>query len=323
MGRRESHELQLEWDTQTKSWPREDVTSIGGIDFNLGMLAEDLGSQLWAQFHALAEEEERSGEHLASVDCCSPELAAILKDCIPHRNGYRDTLSRCLGEFTRLVASELVHSGEIEYEVCFGRVAGQPSSSPRGALLRYVPHKSLVRVGREFFQVVPERREFGQRETVVSVAGDRIIGFLPPISRRTALSRARAALRAIDQARQNWMQEPATGQGGNFRDVHRRYNIAVARATRDLGWNGRGLWNELSADYHYVSRHLRWKRFGIEVRDRILANIAECFRRIGKTFGENPKLIVRNLPTIQDVEEAEAKLRTDKTRFDVLLNRVS
>jgi hypothetical protein len=83
------------------------------------------------------------------------------------------------------------------------------------------------------------------------------------------------------------MQESSSRRTGeDFSEIHRRYIIAVARATRDFGWNGRGLFTEHSADFHFVTRELRWRRLGIEIRDQILADLGECFRRIGKAFGE-------------------------------------
>jgi hypothetical protein len=319
MGRRADRELQLEWDGQTISWPTQNVQSLIGMDLNLVMLGEDLGMQLWGQFNKLAEVEERSNVAFAVIEDCSADLAEVLAACLPDHDNYRRPLAGRLREFVRMVATELVHCGKIDFEICLGREVNKPGSKPRAAMLRYVPRDSLIKIGRECFQVIPEQKEISQRQKVVSVSNERVCRFLPPIGRRAALAGARASLPRIGESQHRWMLERMSRRGGeDFGEGNRSYKIATARAARSFGWNGRGLFSDEIADFHWAIRELRWRRFGIEVRDQILLDLGECFRRIGKAFGENPRLTVKNLPTLQQVEEAQTKLMAGGTRFDVL-----
>ena len=121
-----------------------------------------------------------------------------------------------------------------------------------------------------------------------------------------------------------WMSRSAVGQSDEvFSQVKRSYDIAVARATADFGWNARQLFQEQTTDFHWITRELRWRRFCIGVRDQMVAAIAQVFAQAGKAFGENPRLIINGLPSLADVDEAESKLMAGGTEFCILLKPFS
>lgn len=131
-------------------------------------------------------------------------------------------------------------------------------------------------------------------------------------------------LSIIGRSEREWIDRATSGNHDeSFGTTRRSYEVALARATREIGWNARGSFQEHVAAYHSVARALRWKRFCIEIRDQILAVLAEAFAKAGKPFNERPVLTVRNLPTLSDVDDAEKKLRAGGVGFDELLKPFS
>jgi len=309
---------ELVWDSQTTFWSSFDGMGLG--DSNLWMMAEDLGFDIWGQFN---RKDETNTDDFSVIEDCSPALADLLVEAIPDRNGYGDSLSSALGNFAMMVAREIVLNGELDYELCFGRSPDDALGKPAAARLHYIPHGSLVRVGRRWFQVIPNdvdnRISTGQ---ILSVKNERVIRFLPSVKLQRVLARVRAALPAIGQSRAVWMQRSIKSRSNeSFADVSRSYDVALARATREIGWNGRGMFNEQSADFHLILRQLRWKRFCIEIRDQIIATLSRVFTKVGLMFGESSKLQLKDLPTRNDVDNAEKQLKAGGTRFDLLLKR--
>jgi len=214
-----------------------------------------------------------------------------------------------------------MYDGEIVYEIAYAREGGKSAASPIAVVMRLIPAGSLKWSFGRCWQIVPENvREQGSARQVIPLKKERLVRFRMPRSRQRCLAQARKWLPLLKQSQNSWMYRRSIGHlDESFESVNRGYKIALAKVTAAVGWDARGLFQDHSMDFHWMARTLRWKRFCIEVRDQIIATLADAYAKIGAEFGQHPRLVVRNLPTLNDVEAAEAALASGPTRFDDLL----
>ncbi len=127
----------------------------------------------------------------------------------------------------------------------------------------------------------------------------------------------RSGFPLIGQSEHRWMMKTGRQQTHeDFKTVRRSYNVCRARLSAPIGWDGRGLFQDHIADFHWALRKLRWQRFCIEARDAILTTLAEVFARIGEWRGESPRLVWDHLPTLEEVQRAESQIMGSGARFD-------
>lgn len=304
----------LSWDTRTVFWNLPYADSLPK-DSNLWMLADDVGLEIWGQFHRC-----RKNKDTARIEGCSSKLAEILLRAIPHSNGYEKSLVRALGDFGQMASRSMVLDGELNYELCFGRRSDANGAAPEDIMLSYIPKGSVCRIGQDCYQSVPAGKVKGDPEPqFIQLEPKRIARFLPPSSVAQNLTSIRTTLPLIGQSQKSWMEDSIERRSLEpFTDVRRSYDIAVARETRVIGWNGRGMFQEHTADYHFMVRQCRWYKFCIELRDSIVETLGRAFAVAGEAFGEQPRLVLQGLPTVSDVSSAEQKLKAGPTRFDVL-----
>lgn len=84
--------------------------------------------------------------------------------------------------------------------------------------------------------------------------------------------------------------------------------IALAKATKEIGWNSRDYSNEHKFEHYVWQRELRFYKFLCILRETILKTLNNGLKRIGKKLEFEAELIVEGLPTTQDVENATEKL---------------
>ncbi|MEX3654318.1 hypothetical protein ABFW14_03705 [Mycolicibacterium fortuitum] len=132
------------------------------------------------------------------------------------------------------------------------------------------------------------------------------------LSRRTrrALERARTVLAAAaDQDATPYKFVRAADAAFDMDRFKAERAKLVLRGTKDVGWGGRGLFDEHMLDPYQIWRHLRFERFKVEVRDAALGGINEMLRCAGARMGFEAKLDLQGLITGDDLDEAEAALR--------------
>jgi hypothetical protein len=101
----------------------------------------------------------------------------------------------------------------------------------------------------------------------------------------------------------------------HFRSQH----VAVAAATKALGWNARGLFSDDTLEYYELHRQLRFERFKIALREGILTTLNSTLQRVGRELGFSAKLHIEGLPIHSDVERADEMLASGSGTFrDVL-----
>lgn len=323
MRRRKAHRTpsELTWDSRAKWWPHRE--RLGERDSNLWMLAEDVGNQIWAHFHRLEENYHHFDPEPLQLDGCSDGLRDILIESVPY-NEYEQNLSGAVMNFVKMVAQQFVYDGCMPFEVSGGWDASGTTRRLEQARLEYVYPDSIVRLGGQVFQVVPpdsaDGSEDGAGSRIIRLDPRRIVTFRPPPRYRGPLAGIRAGFPEIGQSQHKWMMGAVSGKPAeDFKTVTRSYSIRLARLSAPIGWNGRGLWHDHVAEFHWMCRELQWQRFCIEVRDAILQTLARVFKMIGSWRREQPRLVWDHLPTVEQVQTAESQIMTEGSRFNEVL----
>jgi hypothetical protein len=310
----------LTWDGRSVWFSGPNEQNTPGGDSYLWMCAQDLGTEIWAQFDRLERRCGRDHVEPVRVENCSPSLLQILIDSVPF-NDYREDLSAAVSNFAKLVAQEFVLRGLLLFELQGGWNTSTDISELEAATLELIPRDYVVRLSRWAFQVVPAAMDAPHSmRRIIPLDRSRLFAFMPPHRWRRALTRIRAGLPIVGHSEQRWMMIMGRQRASeDFKTVNLAYSVQRARLTAAIGWNARGLYVDHIADFHSTMRELRWKRFCIEARDAILTKLREVFELIGSWKGEHPRLIWEHLPTVKQVEEGEAKIMGKGEPFDEVL----
>jgi hypothetical protein len=316
--RRRRMDHNLRWDGRSKSWPRPHEPGPPGGDLNLWMCAEDLGTEIWTHFHRLERGRGTYEREPVTVTGCSEELAETLANSLPYTHD-RESLSSAVKDFAKVVAQELVLTGDISFEIQIGR-AREGHVAISEARLGSIPRRSLVGVRPLLFQVVPSDAPGGLHEKrMTRLDASRVVTFRTPRRWRASFSAVQRGFRVLGRSEDTWMREGAEGRfTESVKEVRRQYNIHLARLSAPIGWNFRGRIREQQSDFHWALRELQWKRVCIDVRDEILSALRGTFKSIGELVDERPLLEWRDLPTREQVDAGLQRLGQG-ARFDEVL----
>lgn len=282
------------------------------------MCAEDLGTEIWAHFHRLERRRGNYEREPVTLADCSEELAETLASALPYTH-YRESLSSAVKDFAKVVAQELMLTGDISFEIQIGW-AREDHVAISEARLGSIPRRSLVGVRPFLFQVIPTDAPGGpHKERITRLDASRIVTFRPPRRWRASFSAVQSGFRVLGRSEGTWMREGAEGRfTESVKEVRRQYNVHLARLSAPIGWNLRGRIREDQSDFHWALRELQWKRVCIEVRDEILSTLRRTFKSIGELVAERPVLDWRDLPTTEQVDDSLQRLGQG-VRFDELL----
>jgi hypothetical protein len=158
--------------------------------------------------------------------------------------------------------------------------------------------------------------EFGYKQTTrglhyVELDSEGLIFVTLHRRTRAALERARAVLAAAaaqDATPFKFAKAPNAGFDLNRFKAERAQ--LILRGTRDIGWGGRGMWEEHMLDPYQIWRHLQFEKLKIEIRDAALEGLNEMLRRAGARMGFTAQLQLQGLVTADDIAAAEAALET-------------
>jgi hypothetical protein len=103
------------------------------------------------------------------------------------------------------------------------------------------------------------------------------------------------------------MKELAVGVRKTPYDVTAHYhlrNVALAKITKDFGWNARNSFEKEASEYYLIYRYLKFEKFRIELRNMILDTLNAGLELAGKQLSFNNKILVNGLPTLDDVQSA-------------------
>ena len=119
-----------------------------------------------------------------------------------------------------------------------------------------------------------------------------------------------------------FMKELATGFRKTPYDVAKHYhlrNVALAKITKDFGWDARNSFEKEALEYYLLYRYLKFEKFEIELRDTILNTLNAGLELIGKQLGFDTKILVNGLPTLDTVQTSYSHLQRGDVTFREVL----
>lgn len=174
-----------------------------------------------------------------------------------------------------------------------------------------------------FVQYIPKEVTQGKLSQYVQLSPERILIFNLPTYVQKNFNHMMESLAFLSD---NILPEFALLKGGAISkipfdsEVHlRTQKLALADAGKLIGWNARGLLQREMLEYYFVHRQLLFERFKIKLLDKILATLNEGLARAGKEIEFSGRLEVEGLPTILDVDAAQAHLAKGDKSFKEIL----
>jgi hypothetical protein len=107
----------------------------------------------------------------------------------------------------------------------------------------------------------------------------------------------------------------------NFKAHHRLGDQAIAKLTREIGWNMRKYPHDGMLEYYWFHRFLLFEKFKIELREAIVTTLNDGLARIGKKLGMQGQIVIKGLPTLKDVAKAQEDLKTGQRSAREILNQ--
>lgn len=267
------------------------------------------------------------------------DIQKLVTEAFPNRYGPRPhrTLTDAYRDFSARCAQTMVASGQAAQEIVYyvpdadqqpaeDSVASdlgatsEPETRPRNpSAFRLMPVHPYVRsLGGSHYQYVPALRTEDvalektppQPPQWIELDPDRTVVFELTAERRREVDRA---WNGLIRASELYGNSPTMRMSGNtpnydLEALRRTADETVGRATRNVGWNARMLFNKRQLEPYQLHRQLRFIRFKFELRDRITAGINEALHKAGRRMGFEARLELRGVPRVEDVDNALREL---------------
>ncbi len=249
------------------------------------------------------------------------QVQEIIAAAIGQRD-YSYDFAGAVCEFFHDCAQLTIAHGEAVYELVY-LSAGDDASPEAFQLVLVQPHTLIHRRG-AFVQYVPADVAHERKiPRYIRLQADRLLVFHPPPYVRRKLPQILQslaflsreifpdfALRQVDSRSQVGFDSIA---------FMRSQKLALAEAGTLIGWGARSLLQEEMLEYYALDRQLRFERFKIELRNNILNELNRGVARAGEELRFAARLEIEGLPTLADVETAQAALALGDRPFkDVL-----
>ncbi len=233
-------------------------------------------------------------------------IVKALKD-----RGHRRSLTDAAYDFFQECASTMTAFGRADYEIVY--LSNAEGKIVTFTLSRIQPLTLVSRRGR-VWQYVPKRiaHERDLSSQYVELVPLDILSFRLPIHfqrkhRQMMESLAFMSINFLpDFTMSNLKGE--TRVPFDLGEFSRVQKIALARSTREIGWNGRQLFRERTLEYYFFYRHLVFERFKCEMRNSIVETLNLGIQRAGAKIGFEGSLNIVGLATLADIEHALSRL---------------
>lgn len=239
------------------------------------------------------------------------------------RERHRETLGATLSDFVHDCAHLIMMYGEAYYEIVY-LSTGEATSPDAFELTLIQPCTVRKRRGKLVQYIPPTVARERRLPALLELPEDAVLLFTPPrtmqrhlketMNSLTILSREVLPRFALETRDDGTLMVPF-----DFAMYRRTHHIALATATRWVGWNARTLMRDDMLEYHLLERQLRFEKFKIGIRDQILTTLNEGLARAGQRLGFCTHLVVEGLPTLKEVEDARAALEAGKRSFKEIL----
>jgi hypothetical protein len=266
----------------------------------------------------------RSGGAAAVLEPPGEAAAGMVAQALARERDYfRRDLGDAVHDFFRHCATTLVTYLRAPYEIAY--LSPPDSEAVVGFELVPVYPPTLFVEDEKFVQYVPQRwAESGRFPRRIEVAPDRLVVFDLPGEFREDWPQALHSLMAVEQGRGVDLALESFKVGRerlpyDFQAHKRSEFAAVAEATRCIGWDARGTFQDEQTEYYRIHRHLTFLRFLIQLRDSLLEKLNATLDTVSRVLPPLGHLRLEGVPTAADVEQALRHLQAgDKPFKDIL-----
>lgn len=249
----------------------------------------------------------------------------VLAHIIGLYNNYGSDLSLAAHEFFDICARRIMAYGQDVYAIL--NPVEAEGDTPAQFTLAPVDPATLLHSTDGLSQYVPEsqRQEFDGSERI-KLPAEYTLVFQAPRHLRAPIARTMEALASIDvSGMPDWALEELSEfqRHTTFNaEAHRHtHQLAIAYACKDLGWDARGLLRENVLEYYLLHRRLQFERFKIELREQLLRTFNEGLDRLDREIGFTGRLTIAGVPSLSDIERAEAHLAEGDLSFQDLVEQ--
>lgn len=265
---------------------------------NLFMLTQDI--------HAFPHGHDRIK---ASIESSPPEgkweqmVAKGLARSSRHGDDrYHLGLDESLRDFAEFCVPHALLFGEAAYEIVYC----DPDEHGRWRgffLARIHPYKRRLGRHRHYKAAIGD-----QRGEWITLPDDRVVVFrLEPKERRAMVRDAVAVLAA--SSRSVALSVQFIGKPGyDVTTAVRAERTIMAKATRDLGWNGRWAYRDYASAPYETLRNLKFAMFESQMRDMIVAGVQQALDKAAVVLGTRSEIHVLCHPTRSEIETAIREL---------------
>lgn len=252
----------------------------------------------------------------------SPKTEKIINHALSPSNYYRD-LSGTVCNFISDCAVKLLIYEKASYEIVYLR--NQKSKIIEGFELLHIDPLTLKKRGNRLLQVIP--REIAiklNKSQKIELNPENILEFSIPSHYQGSIGKMMEYLGVLSRptAPEFYMQELATGLRKSQYNAKLHiytHNLALAEVTKNIGWNARQLFQNEALEFYLIHRFLSFEDFKIELRDNILKQLNEGFKRAGKTVGFEGQITMIGLPSTDNIKTARSRLKAGTATFNEIL----
>jgi len=256
-----------------------------------------------------------------SLDPPDPKVQQIIENAIsPDR--YHHDLARIICDFIADCAVNLLIYESVTYEVVY--LSEPKNGKTVGFELVQINPFTLIQRGNSLSQFLPDEhiKKLSERRCI-ELQPDRILTFKLPVNIQGKLDQIMESMRILSLTSPDFfMKELAAGFRKTPYDVTTHYhlrNVALAKITKDFGWDARNSFEKEASEYYLIYRYLKFEKFRMELRNIILDTLNAGLELVGKQLGFNTKILVNGLPTLDDVQTAYNHLLQGDIPFGEIL----
>lgn len=260
-----------------------------------------------------------------NLSASDPKLEGLITDAIETQYDQQD-LTDAIYEFFQQCIGVIVAYGRAGYEIVYFSTGGGEIDSFQIAL---IPPSAFIINKNKFQQYVPPEiaSELKLERQYIEFRSENIVLFELPEYVKAQHDQMMESLAFIGKnlfpkfALEN-MYKPTIPF--SQADYFLSREIALAKASRIIGWNSRNYSNEYKFEHYVWRRQLIFYKFVCSLRATILQTLNEALTRIGGKMGFTAELSIEGLPTAADVDAALRKLQEgDLKTFDEVLKPFS
>ncbi len=245
-------------------------------------------------------------------------VAGALAD---QHHDYAYQLGHEVCDFFQHCAARIIERGKAVYEIVL--LSEPDTGESKSFELVPIDVRTLEKRHGKTFQIVPsEWAEKHNLPTTIPLQDDRLVIFSPPPA-FSDLNEINDALAQLGSGGIFRMYSATRGHANSFYDAKdhiRAEKLALAAATRTIGWTGGETLTEIFLEYYTLHRRLIFEQFVISLRETILDTLNKALRQIAPRFGANATLKISGLPTPDDVKRAIKELAAGERTFNSVLD---